>query len=628
MDVKLNKPIKPIIGKDYKVTAIVLVYNDLYLEKCLESLVNQTLDDLEILLVNDASIDDSLSICRKFEKEYDNVFIIDKKENLGLASSANLGIKYANGEYVILVDDDDIVPPYAYEKLYNKAKEVDADISIGQAVLLHGRWQHEINSEEQRVWEKERVIEDVSEFPTLFHDAFYWNKIIKRSLLLKHNIRLPDGMVYADRKYAHTAFIYANRISIIPDCVYLWRIRKNDKADESLSNRRKESWNYINRIDSYEFELDLIRQKFPDYFKILMRRVIIPIKGVLDNKEFENAFFNRGVKLLKEECLKIDDLWDNDLGNLNNILIYLILNDYKRDLFNLLKLNITNQRQIFNGDGKSYWKLPLFRHPMVKIPDELFEIKYLIPQFLTIAKIHLADNFVSFEGIELPKHLNYRDCEIVFIGRTHYQDKLTNNYYKFKIDVHGEDNLYNLRIPIQNFRVFELYDVFFRVNYDDNLYDQFRLSNEMIDEIVNDSEEMVIFQTAYNNLSVAVQNFHNNFTLKADENKLYILIDDPDKIKQYIKVKIKDLKTLEETYMTLDDEDLSKFYIDWDFFLDRKSKYSLNFLTYNDDGVFKQLVEINTKHLTEFENITLKNKNNVKIKITKDKNSNIVLKSK
>ena len=150
----------------------------------------------------------------------------------------------------------------------------------------------------------------------------------------------------------------------------------------------------------------------------------------------------------------------------------------------------------------------------------------------------------------------------------------------------------------------------------------------MIDEIVNDSEEMVIFQTAYNNLSVAVQNFHNNFTLKADENKLYILIDDPDKIKQYIKVKIKDLKTLEETYMTLDDEDLSKFYIDWDFFLDRKSKYSLNFLTYNDDGVFKQLVEINTKHLTEFENITVKNKDNVKIKITKDKNSNIVLKSK
>ncbi|MBR3140733.1 MAG: glycosyltransferase, partial [Methanobrevibacter sp.] len=78
MDVELNKPIKPIIEKDYKVTAIVLVYNDLYLEKCLESLVNQTLDDLEILLVNDASTDDSLSICRKFEKEYSNVFIIDK----------------------------------------------------------------------------------------------------------------------------------------------------------------------------------------------------------------------------------------------------------------------------------------------------------------------------------------------------------------------------------------------------------------------------------------------------------------------------------------------------------------------------------------------------------------------
>ena len=87
----------------YALTAVVLVYNGLpYLEKCITSLVNQTLDDLEILLINDCSTDDSLSTCKKFEKLYDNVRVVDKEKNEGLATSANLGISLAKGEYVIL----------------------------------------------------------------------------------------------------------------------------------------------------------------------------------------------------------------------------------------------------------------------------------------------------------------------------------------------------------------------------------------------------------------------------------------------------------------------------------------------------------------------------------------------
>ena len=127
---------------DYALTAIVLVYNgELYLEDCLNSLINQTLDNLEILLINDASTDDSLSICKKFESSYDNIHLINKEENEGLSSSANLGISLAKGEYVILVDNDDIIPHYAYEKLYLKAKETDADICTGKANFLRERTQ-------------------------------------------------------------------------------------------------------------------------------------------------------------------------------------------------------------------------------------------------------------------------------------------------------------------------------------------------------------------------------------------------------------------------------------------------------------------------------------------------------
>ena len=150
---------------EYKLSAIVLVYNGgKYLRDCISSLINQSLDGLEIILINDVSTDDSLSVCREFERDYDNVKLINKEINEGLAKNANIGIEMARGEYVILVDNDDIVPPYAYERLYEKAKDADADISIGSANYLIGRYQYEMPSYERNVWEKERVIKDLKDF--------------------------------------------------------------------------------------------------------------------------------------------------------------------------------------------------------------------------------------------------------------------------------------------------------------------------------------------------------------------------------------------------------------------------------------------------------------------------------
>ena len=169
----------------YKLSAIVLVYNGGdYLRQCINSLVNQTIDDLEIILINDKSTDDSLDVCKEFAMEFDNIRIIDKQENHGLATSANMGIQIAKGEYVVLVDNDDIVPCDAYEKLYSKAKEVDADISVGQANLLYDDRQNEMYEVERRVLEEKRIINDITEFPSLFNDPYYWNKIIKKSLII------------------------------------------------------------------------------------------------------------------------------------------------------------------------------------------------------------------------------------------------------------------------------------------------------------------------------------------------------------------------------------------------------------------------------------------------------------
>lgn len=112
------------------VSIIVPVYNaERYLTECLGNIVNQTLQNIEVILVNDASTDGSLSLMRECEHQYpDKVRVIDSKENLGAGGARNLGIKMARGEYIGFADSDDMVDVTMYEKLYAKAKEGNYDV--------------------------------------------------------------------------------------------------------------------------------------------------------------------------------------------------------------------------------------------------------------------------------------------------------------------------------------------------------------------------------------------------------------------------------------------------------------------------------------------------------------------
>ena len=111
-----------------KVSVIVPVYNvEEYLERCLDSLVNQTLKDIEIIIVNDGSTDGSKEIIQKYLNKYKNIVYLEK-ENGGLSSARNYGIPYAKGEYIGFVDSDDYVELTMYEKMYNKAIEEKSDM--------------------------------------------------------------------------------------------------------------------------------------------------------------------------------------------------------------------------------------------------------------------------------------------------------------------------------------------------------------------------------------------------------------------------------------------------------------------------------------------------------------------
>ena len=139
----------------------------------------------------------------------------------------------------------------------------------------------------------------------------------------------------------------------------------------SLSDERKALDNYINRIDSYKLDLDKITSSYHDYMKILMRRVTVPIHGILNNEEFEDYLFNETRDFLIAETSKINDIYDNSLNINENLYIYLILNNHRRELKQLLKTGFKVFTDVVDENGKSYWNLPLFRNPNINVPDEL-----------------------------------------------------------------------------------------------------------------------------------------------------------------------------------------------------------------------------------------------------------------
>ncbi len=604
-------------SKKYNLTAIVLVYNgEPYLENCIQSLVDQTIEGLEILLINDASTDDSLSICRKFERDYNNVFVIDKEKNGGLASSANLGIQLARGEYVILVDNDDFVPSYAYEKLYKKAKEVDADVSIGKANLF-AKYQMEMNFLDNFVWKKERVITDINEFPELFFDVFYWNNIIKKDLLIDNNVIMPEEIkIYADRCFTHRVYSHAKKISIITDCVYLWR-----KRSDSLSRTHHDIKNFIDRMDAYDYDLDYLSGFYRNYFNTLFRRALIPIKGILHDDDFEKIFYDRVLKLFKKGQEKVDNIYDNRFSELDNILAYLIINGHHDELKELLQITFSNQTEVFNENGKSYWKLPLFRDSALNIPDELFEIRYLQTQFINIEEISVNEKSILFKNIEIPKYYDLVKGEILFKGRANENEiysEFCSSFEVEKIDI-PDKNVYEVEIPLNELNFFEFYGIHFRFENKYGMIKDVKLSSRYVKKIKNNNDNIKILSNSKKSLRLISQQLDNLFEINYNDEELFIDVSNSDKIKKNIRIYLKNNTTFEKIFLDLNDS-RTRYGLKWKFFLDNNTKYTFFMIILDNNGRLKKDIKMHERYVKNFEELYRNNDENF-IKFYKTKNN-------
>ncbi|MCD8377341.1 MAG: glycosyltransferase [Candidatus Gastranaerophilales bacterium] len=201
-----------------KISVIVPIYNaEPYLSRCLESILNQTLSDIEIICVNDGSDDNSAKILEEYSKKDERIFVITQ-ENGGMSAARNTGVDCAKGEFIGFVDADDFIEKDFYLKLYNAAKSNSAEVSCGCIVRENDKKQKKLVE-----YKKGQIFEGIKE---KFNAAkvpqycFIWNKIYLRETLIRENIRFIDGIYYEDMAYTPEVMIKINRLVVVPNVYY------------------------------------------------------------------------------------------------------------------------------------------------------------------------------------------------------------------------------------------------------------------------------------------------------------------------------------------------------------------------------------------------------------------------
>lgn len=198
-----------------KVSIIVPVYNTRqYLSRCLNALVSQTLRDIEIILVDDGSTDGSTNILAAYKKWYPDLVSLYRKPNGGQGSARNLGLVHAKGEYVGFADSDDYVDATMYQAMYEAAVDASADL-----VECHYRF---IEEDYQQGHRELKTRGSIREHPTqkdMFVDPQVspWNKLFRREIFTKGNLRFPEGVIYEDTS------LYIKAIPYIKKAVYIDR---------------------------------------------------------------------------------------------------------------------------------------------------------------------------------------------------------------------------------------------------------------------------------------------------------------------------------------------------------------------------------------------------------------------
>ena len=231
--------------KNPKVSIIVPCYNvEKYIEKCLNSLVQQTLKKIEIICIDDGSSDATLEIIKKYSENDKRVKVL-LQEHKRQGAARNKGMEIALGEYVGFIDSDDWIDLDYYEKLYNAAKKYDSDIALADYIRTgNGKTKIRLNIQDEKLYTD---LNDKFEICKQAKHPCPTNKIYRTEMLKRENIVFPEGVFSEDKIFTCKAVYYANSVISVPNTYYYYFRRPNStvKTKNKANDKDKQVANRV-----------------------------------------------------------------------------------------------------------------------------------------------------------------------------------------------------------------------------------------------------------------------------------------------------------------------------------------------------------------------------------------------
>ena len=295
------------------ISIIVPIYNvEKYLKECIESIINQTYKNIEIILVDDGSPDNCGKICEEYSQK-DKRIIVIHKENGGLSDARNKGIDIAKGDYLTFIDSDDFVNIDYIEKLYSSIKLNNTELA--QCGISKVNENNEIieklNYDENYIKTSHEILNELYG-KHLIENVVIWNKMYAKELF--KNIRFPVGKIHEDEFTTYKIFYSVDRISLLSDCLYNYRQtnesiigKKFNKKRLNLLEALEERMNFFknrNEIDLYEKTLKFYIEQLRLYY--------IKVKKYIEDSEYRQKNIIKKYKNTYKNYLKNKNLHIKD----------------------------------------------------------------------------------------------------------------------------------------------------------------------------------------------------------------------------------------------------------------------------------------------------------------------------
>ncbi len=309
-----------------KVSVIIPVYNvEQYLERCLDSVCNQTLKDIEIICVNDCSTDNSLQILQEYAAKDSRIRVIDLDKNIGEAAVRNLAFEEIKSEYFGFVDSDDTIDKNFYEVLYNNAEKCDADISKGVIVKYDSDKQEWLIPEWSAL--NSEIQKNIACFINSHTTAIYKTQIIKA-----HSIKYHEGIHnLVDSYFLLQVIKYAKKFVSTDDVRYYYYTTPN-----SVSNRRTLD-TFKNTIEGVKVDFELLNHlgfdsnSYMPMFKYLVRVVVWRCANPFMD-DYITTTATKTLLMLFEKCLYKEEFLINYFTEKKNLARKEILTQLRRNI--------------------------------------------------------------------------------------------------------------------------------------------------------------------------------------------------------------------------------------------------------------------------------------------------------